>query len=213
VIGDVHGCFYTFQSLLEQCWMGDDILIQLGDLIDRGKFSGETVQFAQDLQMRCPERVYILKGNHELEFIEYEETGSNQNWLRQRGAKTIENFLSIGLSLRETAAWMKNLPLVWENEFIFISHAGISKTTKDPFDAKSQDSVLWTRQAIKNIGKVQIFGHTPTASRNPEYDALSNSWNIDTGACFSERLSAIKLSLFGKVINTYSIETLERDIR
>jgi serine/threonine protein phosphatase 1 len=160
VIGDVHGCFYTFQAMLEQYWLDDEILIQLGDLIDRGNFSGQTVQLIQHLQTHHPERVFPLKGNHELELIEYEETGLNQQWLRQRGHKTLASFLSIGASLKETAEWMKNLPLFWENEFIFVSHAGISKSSADPFNPQSADGVLWTRQPLKNIGKVQIFGHT-----------------------------------------------------
>jgi serine/threonine protein phosphatase 1 len=212
VVGDVHGCLHTFQSILEQHWQDDEILIQLGDLIDRGNFSGEVVQFVQSLKTRYPERVFVLKGNHELELIEYEEIGLNQRWLRQRGHKTLESFLSIGLSLKETSAWMKDLPLVWENESILVSHAGISKSSTDPFNPHDLDGVLWTRQPLKNIGKVQIFGHTPTSSNNPEYDAISNSWNIDTGACFLGKLSAIKLSTDGKVIKTYSIPTLKQDI-
>ena len=212
IIGDVHGCFYTFQSILEKYWLDNEILIQLGDLIDRGKFSGETVQFAQSLKTNHKDRAFFLKGNHEIELIEYQETGLNQKWLRQRGYKTVESFLSIGLSLKETSAWMKALPLVWENESIFVSHAGISKSSEDPFNPHDPDSVAWTRQTLKNIGKVQIIGHTPTQSGKPEYNAQSNSWNIDTGACFSGCLSAIKLSPDGQIISTYSIPTLEQDI-
>jgi serine/threonine protein phosphatase 1 len=212
VVGDIHGCFHTFQSILEKYWFEDEILIQLGDLIDRGNFSGQTVQLAQSLKKSYEQRVFFLKGNHELDLIEYEETGLNQKWLRQRGYKTIESFLSIGLSLKETSDWMKNLPLIWENESILISHAGISKSAEDPFNPYDPDSVVCTRQALKNIGKVQIIGHTPTQSGSPEYNAQSNSWNIDTGACFSGHLSAIKLSSEGKIISTYSIPTLNQDI-
>jgi serine/threonine protein phosphatase 1 len=212
VVGDIHGCFFTFQSILEKYWMSNDILIQLGDLIDRGNFPGETVQLAQSLQILYPDQVYILKGNHELELVEYEETGLNKQWLRQRGYKTIESFLSVGLSLKEVSAWMKRLPLFWGNEHVFVSHAGVSKSVDNPFDPHDPNGVLWTRQTLKNIGKIQVFGHTPTASGNPEYDKLSDSWNIDTGACFSGKLSAIKLSPYGEVIDTYSINTISKDI-
>jgi serine/threonine protein phosphatase 1 len=85
VVGDIHGCFHTFQSMIEKYWFEDEILIQLGDLIDRGNFSGQTVQLAQSLKKSHEQRVFFLKGNHELDLIEYEKTGLNQKWLRQRG--------------------------------------------------------------------------------------------------------------------------------
>lgn len=132
----------------------------------------------------------VLRGNHEQELIEYVETGSNQNWLRQRGQKTLASFLRVGLSLKETAAWMKNLPLFWENEHLLITHAGVAPNADCPFDAENRNGVVWTRQSLKNLGKVQVVGHTPTNSRQPEYDAISHSWYIDTGACFNVLSSA-----------------------
>ena len=212
IIGDVHGCFHTLKLMIEQHWQEPDLLIQLGDVIDRGNFSGETVQFVQKLQQLHPQRVIVLRGNHEQELIEYVETGSNRHWLRQRGQKTLASFLKVGLSLKETAAWMKNLPLYWENEKIFISHAGVAPDTKNPFDAENRNGVVWTRQSLKNLGKVQVVGHTPTNSRQPEYDAISHSWYIDTGACFNNCLSAIKLTPYGEVMKTYQIKTKALDV-
>ena len=211
VIGDVHGCFHTLKSMIEQHRQEPDLLVQLGDVIDRGNFSGETVQFLQKLQQLYPQRVIVLRGNHEQELIEYVETGSNQNWLRQRGQKTLASFLKVGLSLKEIAAWMNNLPLYWENEHIFISHAGIAPNTENPFDAENRNGVVWTRQSLENLGKVQVVGHTPTRSRQPEYDAISHSWYIDTGVCFNDYLSAIKLTPYGEVVETYQIKTQSLD--
>ena len=212
VIGDVHGCFNTFKSIVEQHWTEPDLLVQLGDLIDRGNFSGETIQFIRQLQQLHPHRVVVLRGNHEQELIEYVETESNKNWLRQRGHQTLANFLKAGVSLFEAAAWMKSLPLYWQNQHILISHAGISINTDCPFDADNRNGVLWTRQQLKNIGKVQVVGHTPTKSGQIEHDNRSNSWYIDTGACFGNRLSAIKLTSLGKAIETYQLETKAIDV-
>ena len=213
VVGDVHGCLYTFQLLLGKHWQDNDLLIQLGDLIDRGNFSAETVQYVQALQAQNLNQVIILRGNHEQEFIEYVEEGSNPNWLRQRGHHTLESFLRSGLSLDDAAAWMKSLPLYWENEHIFVSHAGISNSVEDHFDMNNQNGVLWNRQSLKNIGKIQIFGHTPTRNNQPLQDIRSNSWNIDTGACFGGNLSAIKLSLQGNVLDIYSVKTSVKDLK
>ncbi len=50
IIGDIHGCFNTFKTLLDKHWKSDaEILIQLGDLIDRGNFSAETLLLAHSL--------------------------------------------------------------------------------------------------------------------------------------------------------------------
>jgi serine/threonine protein phosphatase 1 len=154
----------------------------------------------------------ILRGNHEQEFIEYAKTGINHRWLRQRGSKTLESFARVKLSVVRTASWMKSLPLSWENDRIFISHAGLSRNSKNPFDPNAQDGVVWTRQPLKNLGKVQIVGHTPTKSGMPEYNPRSNSWYIDTGASFSRYLSAIKLTSKGMAIDTYSIKTHTKDL-
>ncbi|MCP3775258.1 metallophosphoesterase [Paenibacillus sp. MZ04-78.2] len=46
VVGDVHGCFHTFTTLINEHWdSGKQILVQLGDLLDRGKFSKDIVRF------------------------------------------------------------------------------------------------------------------------------------------------------------------------
>ena len=44
VIGDVHGHFQTLQSLVEKLQLNEkDIVIMLGDLIDRGPTSADVV--------------------------------------------------------------------------------------------------------------------------------------------------------------------------
>lgn len=212
VVGDVHGCFHTFQAMLDRYWANDEILIQLGDLIDRGNFSGETIKFVRHLQKLHPDRVFILRGNHEQESIEYVETDCNSNWMRQRGYKTLESLSRVGISLIEAANWMKNLPLYWEFDRALISHAGIAPGVSNPFDANNRNGVVWTRQSLKKLDKIQIVGHTPTRSGMPEYDADSNSWYIDTGACFGGHLSAIKLTPQAEVIDICSIKTDSKDI-
>ena len=210
-IGDVHGCFYTFQAIVEKYWKDKDILVQVGDLIDRGNFSGKTVEYARDLQISYPERVFFLLGNHEYELIKYTTTDSS-NWLRRSGRKTLNSFNEINLSLFETAEWLKKLPLFWKNEDVFLSHAGISKHNKDLFDLDRNDSIIWNRENIKNIDKIQVVGHTPITNKLPLFDIKSNTWYIDTGACFEGYLSGIKLNLKGEIIDIFSIKTILKDI-
>ncbi|GIN87436.1 hypothetical protein J6TS2_38220 [Heyndrickxia sporothermodurans] len=72
VIGDVHGCYYTFHNLLNKHWNKvNEMIIQLGDLIDRGKNSPQMVGFAMKLSKHFPNQVIFLKGNHEYEITEH----------------------------------------------------------------------------------------------------------------------------------------------
>ncbi|WP_084315274.1 metallophosphoesterase [Clostridium hydrogeniformans] len=41
------------------------MLIQVGDIIDRGKNTSETVRYCRKLSLKFPNNVVFLKGNHE----------------------------------------------------------------------------------------------------------------------------------------------------
>jgi len=66
-IGDIHGCFKAVSSLIEAIApTKDDLLVFLGDYIDRGPDSRGTVDFLLDLKANF--RTVFVKGNHELLF-------------------------------------------------------------------------------------------------------------------------------------------------
>ncbi|KAJ1960266.1 putative serine/threonine protein phosphatase [Dipsacomyces acuminosporus] len=66
VIGDVHGQFY---DLLEIFNIGgrcpDTNYLFLGDYVDRGHHSVETISLLACLKLRYPSRIHLLRGNHE----------------------------------------------------------------------------------------------------------------------------------------------------
>ena len=66
-IGDIHGCFGELIQLMEIINFNpaDDVLIFLGDYIDRGYKDFETVKYLHDLRKQHPKSVFLLKGNHE----------------------------------------------------------------------------------------------------------------------------------------------------
>jgi protein phosphatase len=70
IIGDLHGhildlfrIFKTFQ------YPNDFKYLFLGDLVDRGEFSFETIFFILLLKYLFPSSVYIIRGNHEFESV------------------------------------------------------------------------------------------------------------------------------------------------
>lgn len=64
IIGDVHGMREALDELLERISLrGDDTLVFVGDLMDRGPDSVGAVRRARELAARQP--VVLIKGNHE----------------------------------------------------------------------------------------------------------------------------------------------------
>ncbi len=66
-ISDIHGCFDALEETLNLADLsGDNRIIFLGDYIDYGPKSGQTLRFLYDYQQEYgPEKVIVLKGNHE----------------------------------------------------------------------------------------------------------------------------------------------------
>ena len=206
IVGDVHGCFHTFRELVQQYWRAnDEILIQVGDLIDRGNFSPETVAMARTLEERFSGRVVFLKGNHEFEAVLYHEFQHNPLWLKQGGIETLQQYSKAQRLLRDDITWFANLPMYYGNENFFVSHAGLTDTD-DPYNETNPRGVLWNRSQLKNIGKLQVIGHTPLSS-NPEFRLEENVWNVDTGAYRGNALSALRINSSAKVLDIISIPT------
>eukprot|EP01134_Creolimax_fragrantissima_P000886 CFRG0886T1 len=66
ICGDVHGQFYDVRELFR---VGGDIpttnYLFLGDFVDRGFFSVETFLLLLALKVRYPDRITLIRGNHE----------------------------------------------------------------------------------------------------------------------------------------------------
>lgn len=212
VIGDVHGCLNTFKKLLDEYWDKErDLLIQVGDLIDRGKFSPETVEFCKELELQYAKKAIFLKGNHEVEIIEHYYNGPHHNWLRQCGKETMKQYEISEVDLKEHINWFSKMPLYWSNERVFVSHAGVAENCLTPFDESDSQSVIWNRESLKNIGKLQVVGHTPCENNESYYEEKSNTWNIDTGAGYGGNLTALRLTMDGSLLEVIKMRTLAQD--
>jgi len=82
VVGDIHGELGGLRQILQNAglldnngkWTGDDsILIQTGDVIDRGPHSLESVALLRSLQKEAPKGTVVrLFGNHELMALQHD---------------------------------------------------------------------------------------------------------------------------------------------
>ena len=64
--GDIHGQFYDLQELFK---VGGDCpktnYLFIGDFVDRGFYSVETFLLLLALKVRYPDRIWLVRGNHE----------------------------------------------------------------------------------------------------------------------------------------------------
>ena len=203
VVGDVHGCYYTFKQLIENHWnKKNEYLVLVGDLINKGPHSFEAFSYFLTLKKEYPYQVFLIRGNHEQHFL------NTLNSNKYNGYKQlIHDIKGLGVNKLALTEWLNNLPFKWETPHILITHGGISGKTKNPFTATAAKGVLYNRDACKNIGKVQVHGHDMITVEEPKYKAYSNSWNVDTGAWTGNFLSAIRLSRKGKLKEIVRVPT------
>jgi len=214
VVGDVHGCLNTFEALVAKHWNPEkEILVQVGDLINRGNYCIETIAFCKELEDRCPGRTAFMKGNHEWDLLQYLKGSPRLKWLRGGGSKLLKQLYENPEEYAPFVEWIRKLPLSWENQSTFVSHAGWSITTSNPFEEDNRLSVLNNRRPILNIGKTQVIGHTPQKSGKPKYDKRGNCWTVDTGAYLGIGLCGVKVSKKGNVKEVCYLSTDKRDIK
>ena len=211
VIGDVHGCYYTFKAMLEFWEPQKEILIQVGDLIDRGNYTPQVVKLCREMEKEYPNSVF-LKGNHEWSALQYYNNNKEERWYDKFGKKVLWQYVLAERKFEEDAEWFASRKTYWENEYVIVSHAGISVS---PFcmDEDHYSGLLWHRLEIEKLNKVQVFGHTPVKGNKPSFSAETNSYNIDTGAYLGNSLTGIKLSEKGVLLETHNIPTIEKDIK
>ena len=189
----------------------EEILIQLGDLIDRGNYTPQLVKLCREIEAEYPSSVF-LKGNHEWLALQYYNKNKAERWYDKYGKKVLWQYVLAERKFEEDAEWMKKMNTFWQNEHVVVSHAGISIS---PFcmDEGHYSGLLWHRLEIKDLNKVQVYGHTPVKGNKPAFDPKTNSYNIDTGAYLGKSLTGIKLDEKGVLLETHNILTIDKDIK
>jgi serine/threonine protein phosphatase 1 len=200
-IGDIHGSLQKLRDLIARCERHADgraaAFVFLGDYIDRGPDSAGVIALVMQMQSHLPGRVIALKGNHEAFAIDVIDGKADQAiWLREGGDATLRSY---GVRTAdelpyEHVAWMRSLPLRYDDGCRFFVHGGIDP--EKPLDAQSDHDLMWMREPFlsdaRDHGRLIVHGHTPQSTGLP--DLRGNRLNLDTGAVFGGPLTA---AIFG----------------
>ncbi len=200
-IGDIHGALQKLERLIARCeeHAGGRArkYVFLGDYIDRGPQSADVIRFLVALQAKMPSDVVALMGNHEAMLLAVIDGAMPvEDWLWQGGAATLQSYdvADVGELPRDHVAWLRALPLIYDDSRRFFVHAGIDPQV--PLDAQHEFDLLWIREPFltdgRDYGRLIVHGHTPLGSGVP--DLLSNRLNLDTGAVFGGPLTAAVFS-------------------
>ena len=69
VVGDIHGDILTLSKIFKENKSKGQIFLFLGNIIDQGKYSLESIVYLLAKKCANPDKIFILRGNHETEEI------------------------------------------------------------------------------------------------------------------------------------------------
>nr|WP_275981993.1 metallophosphoesterase [Frigidibacter sp. ROC022] len=220
-VGDPHGRLDLFRRL-ERLILSDPdrpatqpaLLVVLGDMLDRGPASAGLIEHLLAPPPRGLERICLM-GNHEaMALAFFARPDPAAPWLKLGGAETLASYgiapdptLGYRLPARQLAAridghvpvphlaFLRGLPLWLRIGPHFFSHAGPDPARR--LDAQRPHELLWSRafdaaptKPPPDLGNgLAVQGHVPL----PRAERRGWRLGVDTGACATGRLTAVRL--------------------
>ena len=214
-IGDIHGGLKALTQVLNKVQVkAEDTLIFMGDYVDGWSESAQVIEFLMELSQKI--NCIFIKGNHDVwceEWLRSEDV--NPTWYMHGGKETMESYDGFSEADKKVHLdFFENMPLYYldDKNRLFL-HAGFTSmhgVEKEVFkETLYFDRTLWEMALTldKNITKDSniypnrlkhyneiYIGHTPTTNFGSDMPMqAANVCNIDTGAAFKGKISAMDL--------------------
>lgn len=229
MISDIHGCIKQFNELLDAINYNpsEDNLILLGDYVDRGPRSKETVERVKELVNNY--NVIALRGNHDQRLVDLISTDSEMvlgKFLEHGGTQTLQSYCHfvtdnideelykyaieyIRVHFNSHIDFLESLPLYHEDLHHIYVHAGLNPKYINWREQPENDFMYIKRefhQSEPRTDKLVIFGHTRTI----EFHESSDIWfghgkiGIDGGCAYGMQLNCL---IFDE--GTYNIASIK----
>lgn len=199
IVGDIHGCYqWLMDELARRNFIpAQDLLISVGDLIDRGPDSIKCLELMRENWF------YAVRGNHEQMALDAISKNDFSLWTLNGGIwfsslSHPQKLLAMEL-LKETSALPHIIEITCDNGRNVVAHADYPSDHYAWDKSVNKQQVLWERHRLTTFmcGKGEgisgadhfWFGHTPVDKR---YD-FGNLHYIDTGAVFGGVLTLAQL--------------------
>jgi len=202
-IGDIHGCVDELAAMVRAISpVHGDIVVFVGDYIDRGPAARDVIDFLLELREGAGEFVF-LKGNHEDMMLAFLGLPGHygESFLLNGGLSTLESYgipeAALGRAIELVPAshldFLKKLATSYLHPPYLFVHAGISPFRQ--LEEQSVEDMLWIRQEFifspHRLDATVIFGHTPLRAVMMD---LPYKLGIDTGLVYGGKLSCVEFN-------------------
>jgi len=184
-IGDIHGCLTALTTLARfAAWRDDDVIVTLGDYVDRGPDSKGVLDWLIECSTR--HQLIPLRGNHEVMMLDARRDPRKQaDWLFCGGDATLHAYAppkgSASIADVPAAHWqfLEQTRPWCETDTDILVHASIDPDL--PLDQQSDYDLYWQKwhEPRRHVsGKRVICGHSAQESGRPLN--VGHSVGIDT---------------------------------
>ena len=175
VVGDIHGCYRALINLAQFVpFRDDDLIITLGDYVDRGPNSKSVVDWV--IERTQAGTCIPLKGNHEVMMLAAVDGQMPlQQWLIYGGKEALQSYSLDGLGgtlediEQDHLRFMReDLHRYHETDTHLFAHAGMLANI--PPEEQADYDLFWERfdlMAPHKSGKTVVCGHTAQKTGSP----------------------------------------------
>jgi len=213
VIGDIHGALRALEQVFIRLKLDQkDELIFIGDYVDGWSESARVIDYLLHLGKMNP--CIFIKGNHDAWCADWlNGAQADTEWVNHGGRETINSYSGYSDEQKEIhLSFFGRMPYyVTDRENRLFIHAGFS-SIHGPGYEHFEDNFFWDRTLWElalatnpeltkeskfypkrlKIFKEIFIGHTPTTNYEIDIPMQAHHvWNVDTGAAFHGRLTAM----------------------